>query len=87
MMPLDWQTKVDSGSTYRNITQSVNGITGCHPESYWMNFLLTSTFCKHRPVRNIRQPVIPLTDCVIYILVSIHTPRAVVESHWQLVSY
>ncbi len=21
------------------------------------------TFCKHRPVRNIRQPVIPLTDC------------------------
>ncbi len=24
---------------------------------------LTFTFCKHRPVRNIRQPVIPLTDC------------------------
>ncbi len=26
---------------------------------------LTLTFCKHRPVRNIRQPVIPLTDCGI----------------------
>ncbi len=25
--------------------------------------LLTFTFCKHRPVRNIWQPVIPLTDC------------------------
>ena len=25
---------------------------------------LTLTFCKHRPARNIRQPVIPLTDCV-----------------------
>ncbi len=24
---------------------------------------LTLTFSKHRPVRNIRQPVIPLTDC------------------------
>ena len=24
---------------------------------------LTLTFCKHRPVRNIQQPVIPLTDC------------------------
>ncbi len=28
-----------------------------------MVVLLTLTFCKHRPVRNIRQPVIPLTDC------------------------
>ena len=24
---------------------------------------LTFTFCKHRPVRNIWQPAIPLTDC------------------------
>ncbi len=29
---------------------------------------LTLTFCKHRPVRNIRQPVIPLTDCDIHSL-------------------
>ncbi len=63
------------------ISLSANGITGCHPESYWTNFLLhsiiyecmimaffvvvflTLTFCKHRPVSNIQQPVIPLTDC------------------------
>ncbi len=23
-------------------SQSVNGITGCHPESYWTNFLFLS---------------------------------------------
>ena len=30
-----------------------------------MVVFLTSTFCKHRPERNIRQPVIPLTDCAL----------------------
>ncbi len=29
---------------YCNITQSVNGITGCHPESYWTNFLFVAGF-------------------------------------------
>ncbi len=28
----------------REITQSVNGITGCHPESYWTNFLFVAGF-------------------------------------------